>query len=88
MLVGQMTFVGRAYPEQLAVHQHFDKLPHCPAALPPGKTTCAVFRMFDHWRAAFEAGEPLHQVFVTVSATLKEQVGRQWLGWVGYSVTS
>ncbi len=34
--------------------------------------------MFDHWRAAFEAGEPLHQVFVTVSATLKEQVG----GWV------
>jgi hypothetical protein len=32
--------------------------------------------MFDHWRAKFEAGEPLHQVFVTVSATLKDQVGR------------
>lgn len=32
--------------------------------------------MFDRWRRAFEAGEPLHQVFVTVSATLKDQVGR------------
>lgn len=49
---------------------------HHPASLSRciGKTTCAVFRMFDHWRSAFEAGEPLHQVFVTVSATLKEQV--------------
>lgn len=42
-----------------------------------GKTTCAVFRMFDHWRAKFEVGEALHQVFITVSATLKDQVGRQ-----------
>jgi hypothetical protein len=33
--------------------------------------------MFDHWHAKFEAGEPLHQVFVTVSATLKDQVGRR-----------
>lgn len=31
--------------------------------------------MFDRWRRAFEAGERLHQVFVTVSATLKDQVG-------------
>lgn len=57
----------------------FPSLPTRPSCIPcAGKTTCAVFRMFDHWRAAFEAGEPLHQVFVTVSATLKEQVG----GWV------
>ncbi|KAL4858033.1 TPR and ankyrin repeat-containing protein 1 [Chlorella vulgaris] len=27
-----------------------------------GKTTCAVFRMFDHWRRAFEEGQSLHQV--------------------------
>lgn len=34
----------------------------------------ALFRMFDRWRRSFEDGQPLHQVFVTVSATLKEQV--------------
>jgi hypothetical protein len=39
-----------------------------------GKTTVALFRMFDHWRRSFEEKESLHQVFITVSATLKEQV--------------
>ncbi|KAL4457799.1 hypothetical protein ABPG75_012664 [Micractinium tetrahymenae] len=62
-----------------------ERAPHPPQSLillgrsGTGKTTCAVFRMFDHWRRAFEAGEPLHQVFVTVSATLKDQVAKAFV---------
>ncbi|EFN58513.1 hypothetical protein CHLNCDRAFT_140575 [Chlorella variabilis] len=44
-----------------------------------GKTTVALFRMFDRWRRSFEDGQPLHQVFVTVSATLKEQVAKAFV---------
>jgi hypothetical protein len=70
-------FRFRLSPAEMDVIEH---APHPPQSLillgrsGTGKTTCAVFRMFARWRAAFEEGRPLHQVFVTVSATLKEQV--------------
>lgn len=34
----------------------------------------AVYKMFASWRAGHEAGEAPHQVFITSSATLKQQV--------------
>ncbi|GMH41224.1 hypothetical protein BSKO_09134 [Bryopsis sp. KO-2023] len=40
-----------------------------------GKTTCAVYRMWAQWLASRKHREdPYHQVFLTASATLKEQV--------------
>ncbi|GMH41232.1 hypothetical protein BSKO_09142 [Bryopsis sp. KO-2023] len=40
-----------------------------------GKTTCAVYRMWAQWLASQKHREdPYHQVFLTASATLKEQV--------------
>ncbi|KAG2432292.1 hypothetical protein HYH02_013015 [Chlamydomonas schloesseri] len=43
-----------------------------------GKTTCAVFRLWTAWLAPYlsRAHEPPHAVFVTASATLREQVAR------------
>lgn len=42
-----------------------------------GKTTCAVYRLLSNWLKAREThGDELNQVFVTASATLKDQVNR------------
>lgn len=47
---------------------------------PPGKTTCLVLRMFAQWCEARDAqaqdlgAPPCRQMFVTASATLKNQV--------------
>lgn len=42
-----------------------------------GKTTCAVYRLLSNWLKARETpGNELNQVFVTASATLKDQVSR------------
>ena len=44
-----------------------------------GKTTCAVFRLWTAWLAPYlsRAHETPHTVFVTASATLREQVREQ-----------
>lgn len=41
-----------------------------------GKTTCALYRLYFAWEAARSkaADEPFHQIFVTASATLRQQV--------------
>ncbi|CAD7695958.1 unnamed protein product [Ostreobium quekettii] len=42
-----------------------------------GKTTCIVYRMWANWlRLCREKDEAYHQIFVTASATLKDQVSR------------
>lgn len=44
-----------------------------------GKTTVLVFRLFAAWLAAYQhTSKHLQAVFVTASATLKEQVGAAW----------
>ena len=41
-----------------------------------GKTTCIVYRMWVNWIRYYQKqDEPFHQIFITASATLKEQVG-------------
>eukprot|EP00887_Chlorella_sp_A99_P006107 scaffold22.g6107.t1 len=44
----------------------------------PGKTTVAVFRMWGRWLAAWQQGQPFHQVFLTASATLQDQVAKSF----------
>lgn len=39
-----------------------------------GKTTCALYRIYFAWEAARSAAEPFHQIFITASATLRQQV--------------
>lgn len=41
-----------------------------------GKTTCAIYRLYFAWEAAMRSHreEPFHQLFVTASATLRQQV--------------
>ncbi|PSC71609.1 TPR and ankyrin repeat-containing 1-like isoform A [Micractinium conductrix] len=78
----EVDFKFRLSPEETEI---VERIPQPPQSLillgrsGTGKTTCAVFRMFDRWRRAFEAGDTLHQVFVTVSATLKEQVAKAFV---------
>jgi hypothetical protein len=39
-----------------------------------GKTTCIVYRLWTRWLQAHQAGMPLAALFVTASATLRQQV--------------
>ena len=40
-----------------------------------GKTTCMVYRMWANWiRCSLNHHEPFHQIFITASKTLTEQV--------------
>jgi hypothetical protein len=39
-----------------------------------GKTTCAVYRLWARWLVSRQAGAPLAALFVTASATLRQQV--------------
>ncbi|KAK9807285.1 hypothetical protein WJX73_007725 [Symbiochloris irregularis] len=42
-----------------------------------GKTTCAVFRMWARWHTFYQQStEPFNQVFLTASATLRQQVAK------------
>lgn len=39
-----------------------------------GKTTCAVYRMWSLWLLHHDQKEDFNQIFITASATLKNQV--------------
>ncbi|KAK9842411.1 hypothetical protein WJX84_005751 [Apatococcus fuscideae] len=41
-----------------------------------GKTTCAVYRIWAQWLASRSSDEPVKQVFITASATLRLQVAK------------
>jgi hypothetical protein len=78
---GEVDFPFRLSPkEQEVIEMHPDP-PHSILLLGrsgTGKTTCAVYRIWGHWVAHHGIGrsKPYHQVFLTASATLKEQVAR------------
>lgn len=83
MLRGQgedeVEFPFRVSEQELDI---IERVPHPPASMlllgrsGTGKTTVLVFRMFFQWLAAYQHSERhMQAVFVTASATLKEQVG-------------
>jgi hypothetical protein len=73
----RVDFTFRVSPPEAAL---IAKAPNPPAAMllvgrsGTGKTTCAVYRMWGRWLAARAAGAPRAALFVTASATLRQQV--------------
>ena len=43
-----------------------------------GKTTCACFKLFARWLAAWRLGETHNQIFITASGTLRREVARSF----------
>jgi hypothetical protein len=73
----RVDFPFRVSPPEAAL---IAKAPNPPAALllvgrsGTGKTACAVYRLWSRWLLARQAGTPLAALFVTASATLRQQV--------------
>jgi len=78
---GEVDFPFRLSPKEQEI---IEMVPNPPCSVlllgrsGTGKTTCAVYRIWGHWMAHHGMGidKPYRQVFLTASATLKEQVAR------------